>query len=269
VSTLAVSDLGVQQGGRQILKGISFSAGAGDFVAVIGANGAGKSTLLRTLAGLQVPDQGTVTLDAHPLSAIPRRELARSRAYLPQNPRCEWPISVERVVALGLTPVLPALGGLPEPMRRQVDAALALCDLTSRRLQPATTLSGGELARAMLARALVSDPAVLIVDEPTTGLDPRHALDAATRLAAVARAGRLVIAAIHDLTLVARHATRVLALAGGRLAADGAMGETLTSSLVRELFGVEACVSLTPGGPFVDYLSAGAAVPTRGPTSPS
>lgn len=257
MTTLAAHDLTVHRKGRLILDRVSLSAAGGDFVAVIGGNGAGKSTLLSALAGLLQPSSGRVTLDGTPLSALGRAALARRRAYLPQNPRCEWPISVERLVALGLTPVLPALGDLPRSFRPRIEAALESCDLSSKRLQPATTLSGGELARAMLARALVGDPEILIVDEPTAGLDPRHALDAAVRLRTLADAGKLVIAAVHDLTLAARHATRILGLRDGRIAGAGPTLETLTPELLRELFDVEVCVTQTPGGAFVDYLARG------------
>ncbi len=255
MTTLAAHHLVVRRKDRLILDKISFGAEAGEFVAVIGRNGAGKSTLLSSLAGLLRPSRGLITLDGTPLAAFGRQALARRRAYLPQNPRCEWPISVERLVALGLTPVLPALGDLPPAFRPRIDAVLKSCDLSSKRLQPATTLSGGELARAMLARALVGDPEILIVDEPTAGLDPRHALDAAARLRALAGAGKLVIAAFHDLTLVARYATRILALQDGRIAGAGPTAEALTSELLRELLDVEARVTHTPGGTFVDYLS--------------
>jgi iron complex transport system ATP-binding protein len=230
------------------------SARAGDFLAIIGPNGAGKSTLLSILAGLLAPDDGHVSLDGAPLRDLTRTQLARRRAYLPQNPRCEWPISVERLVALGLIPVLPAFGDLPDAFRPSIEAALVQCDLLVKRLQPATTLSGGELSRAMLARALVGNPDILIVDEPTTGLDPRHGLDAAHRLRALAGAGKLVIAALHDLTLVARYATRVIALDAGRVVAEGATEETLTAQLLRTLFAVEASVARTAGGLLVDYL---------------
>jgi iron complex transport system ATP-binding protein len=250
-------ELSVRRRGQLILHDVSLAAHAGEFVAIIGANGAGKSTLLSVLAGLLAPTGGTVMFDGHPVTSLTRTQLARRRAYLPQNPRCEWPISVERLVALGLTPVLPALGGLPESFQPRIDAVLASCDLLPRRLQPATTLSGGELARAMLARALVGDPDILIVDEPTSGLDPRHALDAARRLRALASGGKLVIAAVHDLNLVARYATRVVAVHGGRIVEDGGVERTLTSELLHALFEVEACVARTAGGTFIDYLPSG------------
>ena len=255
MTELAATGLRVVRGKRAILDGVALRARAGDCVAVIGANGAGKSTLLAALAGLLVPDAGSIVLNERALAEYGRTELARRRAYLPQNPRCEWPISVERLVALGLTPVLPAFGPLPDTERARVNAVLEASDLTLQRAQAATTLSGGELARSMLARALVGDPEIVIVDEPMAGLDPRHALDASARLKALALSGKLVIAAVHDLALAARFANRILALHRGRVAADGAPAETLTPELVRSVFDVTARITHANGATFVDYLS--------------
>ena len=256
MTRLAASDLTVRRGGRAILDGVSCAFDAGDFVAVIGANGAGKSTLLMALAGLLTPDAGIVALDDRPLKDYGGREMARRRAYLPQNPRCEWPISVERLVALGLTPALPAFGELTPSLAEQVGRAIAACDLQQHRGQAATTLSGGELGRAMLARALVGDPDVLIVDEPFAGLDPRHALDGALRLQALAKDGKLVIASIHDLTLAARFSNRILALHDGRAVADGPTLETLTPELLRAVFQIEARLVGAGDATFVDFLAS-------------
>jgi iron complex transport system ATP-binding protein len=254
VTKITAREITIVKGGRTILRELSMEAEGGEFVAVIGANGAGKSTLLAALAGLTRPDRGAVLLNERALSAFGRAELAKLRAYLPQDPRCEWPIAVERLVALGLTPVLPAFGGLSAGDEARITEVLSECDLLDHRYQPATTLSGGELSRAMLARALVGHPDMLIVDEPLEGLDPRHALDTAARLRTVARGGKLVIAAIHDLTLAARYATRLIALDQGRVAMDGPPEEILTPGLLRTIFGVEASVTGAKGGAFVDYL---------------
>jgi len=254
MSSLGAAKICVRRGARTILDDVSLHAESGDFVAVIGANGAGKSTLLSVLAGLLRPDSGSVMLDGVSIRALTGMRLAHRRAYLPQNPRCEWPISVERLVALGLTPTLPALGGLPASFGPKITQALQACDLLDHREQPATTLSGGELARAMLARALVADPDVLIIDEPIAGLDPRHALDTARRLQLLAKGGKLVIASVHDLTLAGRYASRIFALSNGRVAGDGATQTTLTPALIRSAFEVEACVSGTPGSIYVDYV---------------
>jgi len=257
MTRLTAQGLTVERGGRAILTDVSVSLEAGTFVALVGANGAGKSTLLSTLAGLLKPDRGEVALDGTPLARIERRELARRRAYLPQNPRAEWPISVERLVALGLTPQLPAFGGLPGGFEPRLTQAIEACDLGRQRLQPATTLSGGELARAMLARALVGDPEILIADEPITGLDPRHAIDTVQRLQALAAAGKLVIAAIHDLTLAARSATHLMALREGRLAAFGPMADVLRPDLLRHVFDVETRVSGAGSDTLVEFVSGG------------
>ena len=120
MSVLDAGAISVRRGRRIILDKVSLRAVSGEFIAVIGANGAGKSTLLSVLGGLLEADAGTVTLDGTSIHSLSGMKLAQRRAYLPQNPRCEWPISVERLVALGLTPALPAFGGLPksfEPLR--------------------------------------------------------------------------------------------------------------------------------------------------------
>ncbi|MDB5741528.1 MAG: hypothetical protein JWP16_2568 [Alphaproteobacteria bacterium] len=232
---LAAENVTVSRGGRTILRDVSLQAHAGEFIAVLGPNGAGKSTLLSVLAGLLKPDSGQVMLDARPIARV--SELARLRAYLPQNPRLEWPISVERLVALGLTPKLPATGGLPDSYAPLITRALEQCDLLEKRDQPATTLSGGEFARAMLARAIVAAPKILIVDEPITGLDPRHAMASMRLLSDIAHGGTLVIASLHDLTLAARHASRVVVLVDGAVAGDT---DSLTDELIHRAFGVRS-----------------------------
>lgn len=253
---IRADNLTVRRGGRTILDDVSLTLAPGSFVALIGANGAGKSTLLAVLAGLLAPDAGSVRLGGHGVAGMDRRVLARRRAFLPQSPRPEWPIAVERLVALGLLPQLPGLGRLPPGFAERIDRALALCDLADRRDQPVTTLSGGELARAMLARALVGEPEVLIADEPLAGLDPRHAIDGIARLRGIASSGRLVIASIHDLTLAARHATHVAALREGRLVAFGTTAETLDADLVHRIFDVRARIGGAAEGRFVDFVSA-------------
>jgi iron complex transport system ATP-binding protein len=235
MTLLAAENISVTRGGKTILRDVSLQAHAGEFIAVLGPNGAGKSTLLKALAGLVKPDAGKVMLDAKSVSALSYRQSAARRAYLPQNPHLEWPLPVERLVALGLTPRLPATGGLPESFQPAITRALESCDLVEKRGQPATTLSGGEFARAMLARAIVSEPQILIVDEPITGLDPLHAMQSMHLLQTFARNGTLVVASLHDLTLAARYPSRVVVLVDGGVIGDS---ETLTEELVHRAFGV-------------------------------
>lgn len=242
MSALRLEGVRVSRGGRDVLGPLDLNFAPGRLTIVIGPNGAGKSTLLATAAGLLRPDAGRIMFGDEPLGSLPRRVLATRRAYLPQDARVEWPISVERVVALGLVPQLPAFGGLPPALKPKIEAALADCDLLGLRDRAATTLSGGERARTMLARALVGEPEYLIVDEPSAGLDPRHALDAMQRLKSLASEGRTVIAALHDLPFAARFADRVVGLRDGRVVAEGATGEVLSEETLRALFDVETRV---------------------------
>ncbi|BBC72054.1 conserved hypothetical protein [Altererythrobacter sp. B11] len=267
MTVLRAEGVTIRRGGRAILDGITLEGRGGMLLALIGPNGAGKSTLMSVIAGLLSPDGGKVTLDGAPLPAMGRRALAEARAYLPQNPRAEWPLSVERLVALGLTPRLPAFGRLPAAMEARVAEAIMQFDMSEQAQQPVTTLSGGELARVMLARAVVGDPRIVMADEPLAGLDPRHALESAARLRALADSGKLVITALQELTIAARFATHLGVMREGRLVAFGTTGETLSSTLLREVFEVEACVT-APGTPtaVVDFVVAqpAASVVTRG-----
>lgn len=238
----------VVRGGKRILDAVSVRFSEPGLVAVIGPNGAGKSTMLSALAGLIAPDAGAVSLDGTPLARLPPRTLAQRRAYLPQNARCEWPISVESVVALGLTPYAAPLGKMAATDRARLSAMLAASDLADKSAQSVATLSGGELARAMLARALVGDPDILIADEPVAGLDPRHAIDAMQRLRDMADRGRLVIVALHDLALAARYADRIVAMREGRVLADGPAAEVCTPGTLKDLFDVTAHVSTDGDG---------------------
>jgi iron complex transport system ATP-binding protein len=240
MTILAAENIMVNIDGRAILRDVSLQAHAGEFIAVLGPNGAGKSTLLKLLAGLLKPASGQVLLDSEKLGSIPLRRLASRRAYLPQNPHLEWPISVERLVALGLTPRLPATGGLPEEFAPAIARALERCDLTGKRDQAATTLSGGEFARAMLARAIVSEPQILIVDEPITGLDPGHAMQSLQLLSEFARTGTLVIASLHDLTLAARYPSRIIVVVDGAVMNDA---DLLTAETIHRAFGVTAILT--------------------------
>ena len=254
MSDLAVSGVTVLRGARRALDGVDAVFRAGRLTVVIGPNGAGKSTLLQVAAGLLAPDRGVVTLDGAPLASLGRRDLARRRAYLPQSPQVGWPISVERVVALGLTPSLPAFGGLPAGLQPRIEAALAAHDLLSLRERPATMLSGGELARAMLARATVGAPELLIVDEPTAGLDPRHAIAAVRALRRDADAGRTIAVAIHDLGLAIRAADDVVALKDGRVLAAGAAETLLTEDVLGRLYDVTVRIARDADGADIRFL---------------
>jgi iron complex transport system ATP-binding protein len=242
--------------GRAVLRDVSFALGPGELVALCGPNGAGKSTLLRLLLGMHTPDAGRIELGGAPLASLRRREIARRVALLPQESPPELPLTVRETVALGRLPHLRRF----EPERPgdldAVEAALAATDTAALAGRLMTELSGGERHRAHLARALAQAAPVLLLDEPTAGLDLVHQLQALELLRATVGerggAGRAVIVAMHDLSLAARVCDRILLLADGALVADAPPAAVLTPATIARVFGVRAEVRADEAGrPFV------------------
>ncbi|MBO0749499.1 MAG: ABC transporter ATP-binding protein [Porphyrobacter sp.] len=215
------------------LDDVSASLRAGEITAICGPNGAGKSSLLESLAGLLTPLCGAVTLDGEPLASLHPRERARTIGYLPQLGEIAWDLSVRNLVALGRLPH--GDGG-----ETQVDAALSALDLQAFSKRPISTLSGGEKARALLARVLAGEPRWILADEPLAALDLGHQLALIRHLRHAADAGVGVVLVLHDLALAMNHADRVLVLDKGRLAADAAPETALDPALIERVWGVPA-----------------------------
>ncbi|MBQ1544023.1 ABC transporter [Caulobacter sp. CCUG 60055] len=253
MSGLKAAGLRLGLNGRAILGGVDVSFARGEVSAVIGPNGAGKSTLLACLAGLRRPDDGTVDLDDADIRRLSPRARARRMGFLPQTPEIAWSVDVETLVGLGRTPFVGALG-LGAADREAVARALAATDMTGMSQRVVTTLSGGERARALIARALAGEPDWLLADEPMTGLDPGHQLDAADLFRKMAADGRGVVVTLHDLSLAARVADKIVVLAGGRVLADGRPAEALTPQVLAEAYGIEARVVAGAGGPVVEIV---------------
>lgn len=254
MNALSLTDVTVRLSGRTVLESVDATFAPGRLTVVIGPNGAGKSTLLQVAAGLRRVNAGMVEIGGVPLADVSRRHLAKRRAYLPQSPQIDWAISVERVVALGLTAHLPAFGALPSAWQPEIEKALGRYDLIALRDRPATRLSGGELARVMLARSTVGNPEILIADEPTTGLDPRHALDAARRLRQLADEGKTVVVALHDLDLALRIADDVVALKGGRVTGAGPAGYMFTETTLSALYDVDTRMVRNEDGATIRFV---------------
>ncbi|MEH3037022.1 MAG: ABC transporter ATP-binding protein [Sphingomonas adhaesiva] len=237
--SIVAQGLGVSLGQRQVLDDVSFDWTPGTLVGVLGPNGAGKSTLVRALLAL-LPHRGAVTVDGAPRRTLTRAALARRIAYLPQGQTLHWPMTVERLVALGRLPHLAPFSRLSPADHAAVAEAMARADVMHLATRTATELSGGERARVLLARALAVGAPALIADEPLASLDPAHQIEGMELLRAQADAGGLVVAVLHDLTLAARFCDRVLVLADGGVAADGAPGAVLTADLLARVYGITA-----------------------------
>lgn len=262
MSLLSASRLGASLGGRVVLENVSFEIGRGEFVGLIGPNGAGKSTLLRAAMGL-VPFDGEVCLDGRDGRRLGQREKALKAAYLSQDRDIAWPMPVEALVALGRTPHLARFAPLGPADRDAVDRAIRRMDVGAFRGRPATELSGGERARVLIARALAQETPLLLADEPTAGLDPAHQIALMRLFAEIAAQGGSVVAATHDLGLAARWCTRLLLLAGGRLAADGPPEAVLSAGNMRSVYGVEAHFGEAAGRMIVQPIDLAASEPER------
>lgn len=234
---LAAEALHVSLGSRAVLRGIDFVGEGGEFICVLGPNGAGKSTLLRALAGFF--PHAAISINGVALSRMKPRERARKIAWLPQNGQAVWPLPVKSVVALGRIPHGATLDSLTPRDRDAIARALTACDLDALAERDVTTLSGGERARALAARALAVEAPLLLADEPVSALDPQHQLTVMTALQNRARAGDLVIAVLHDLPLAARFASRIVLMKDGQIAAQGTPDAVLTPALLRPVFSVD------------------------------
>lgn len=236
----------VTGGGCTIVRDASLDLRGGELVGLVGPNGAGKSTLLRALTGVR-RFAGEVLLDGQPLASLPPRRRARRIAYLPQDRHVEWAMAVRDVVALGRHPFQRRFAHLSADDHAAIERAmqqLAIAPLADR---PATVLSGGELARTLLARALAVEAPLLLADEPVASLDPFHQLQVMEVLRARANAGDGVLAVLHDLSLAARLMDRVIVMHRGEVVADGPPAQVLDADLLGEVFRIRALTGEADG----------------------
>lgn len=252
--TLSTEQLDVRLGRHLAVRGVNLTMAPGQLIGVIGPNGAGKSTLVRALLGLVKPAAGRALLDGAPVERLSRQAVARSIAYLPQGQTLHWPLAVERLVALGRLPHLGPLSRLTADDEAAIEDAMVRADVTGFKGRIATELSGGERARVLLARALAVGAPALIADEPLAALDPGHQIDVMELLHGEARAGGLVIAVLHDLTMAARYCDRLVLIDRGTLVADGTLAEVLTPANLKAVYGIDARVELTGDWPTITTL---------------
>jgi iron complex transport system ATP-binding protein len=238
--SLAVERLTVDLGGRRILGGIDLTIGAGERVALVGPNGAGKSTLLRAITGIVEPSSGEVRLSGANLVGLDRKSVARTLAVVPELAPLPFEMRVEEVVALGRLPHEPPLSGLRPGDRAAVSAAIDRVGLGELRQRDARELSLGERQLVFLAVALAQAAPILILDEPTAHLDIGHQVGVMQLLVDLnERDGTTIIAVLHDLALAAHFFPRVVLMDHGRVVADGPPRETLDTSRIRAVFGVD------------------------------
>ena len=244
---LSVRALHVAYGHREVLRGVDLDVAPGDVVGLVGPNGGGKTTLLRAITRV-VPSKGRVSIGGDDVTSLNARELARRVAVVPQDPTLPVGFTALEVVVMGRTPHLSFLEQESAADRRKAEDALAILGAQALADRPVDELSGGERQNVVIARALVQEAPLLLLDEPTANLDIGHQAGIARllrRLAAERNAG--ILAALHDLTLASLYCDRLVLIASGEVVAEGAPSDVLTVENVRRAYGTEVMV-LRPEG---------------------
>ncbi|MCZ4296491.1 ABC transporter ATP-binding protein [Henriciella marina] len=242
MTELIAEKLSVHAGQTALVTEADFRVGAGEFVALIGPNGAGKTSLLRASLGLEKASGGLASIDDENSAELAPMERARRVAYLPQQRPLAWPNTVRDVVALGRYAYGAAPGRLGAQDADAVERALTKTGLEKLAYRQTDTLSGGELARVHFARALASEAGLLVADEPVAALDPRHQFRIMDIIQQYIAAGGGALVVLHDLSLAARYASRMIWMKDTRIVADGPVEDTLTANRMAEVFSVRAKV---------------------------
>ena len=240
MTDLKIIDIAVSAGGAVLVDRASLEVRPGELVVLLGPNGAGKTSLLRSAVGLETIASGSAKIGADDSAALSAAERARRLAYLPQTRPLAWPNLVRDVVALGRYAYGAALGRLEEDDAAAVKRAMTACDIAHLANRKTDTLSGGELARVHFARAFAAETPLLVADEPVAGLDPRHQFRIMDLIKSYVKGGGGALVVLHDIGLAARYADRMIWMKKGRIVADGAPKETLTSARLEEVYDVRA-----------------------------
>lgn len=245
MSAMALGNASVRRDGRTVLEAVTLSVAPGELVGVVGANGAGKTTLLRAALGLARLNSGRAELGGRDVAQLSDPERARLAAYLPQDRHVGWNMSAWRVASLG------AFHRPPAVARAAACAALARVELRGLEDRGVLDMSGGERARVLLARLLVTGAPLLVADEPIAGLDPDAQLLALDLFREEAARGAAVVLTLHDLSLAARCCDRLVVLAAGRIVADAPPAVALSPAVLAGAFGLDGHLDGAVGGPML------------------
>ncbi len=235
MSGLRARSVSVVLGGTHAVRDVDLDVRAG-WTAIVGPNGAGKSTLLRTLAGLQMPDRGEVRLDDRPIADWPARERAQRIAWLTQQGEASGDLTAREIVALGRLPHLGLFAAPNADDEARIDRAMADAECGAWRDRRLHQLSGGERQGVLLARALAVDAPLLLLDEPTTHLDPTHQVARVRLVTRQVGAGKTVLSVLHDLSL-ALLADRLVVMDRGAVVGEGRRDDPALHATLVAVFG--------------------------------
>jgi iron complex transport system ATP-binding protein len=239
VGHLSLRDVTIAAGGTPLLKHLTFSALPGELIAVVGPNGAGKTTLLRTIAGFTPPRTGEILIDGIALDTRPSRRRARAVALIASDRDMPYGTTLRDVVATGRYAYAPWwTWSTSQSDDEAVHAALDRVDLRPFARRDFATLSSGERQRAWLALALAQDARLVLLDEPTSHLDPRHAIETIIAIRSIARDATTVVVVLHDLNEAAAMADRIAVVGQGRLLAFAPPTESLTPETLERAYAI-------------------------------
>ena len=247
MTKLSLSNIGLSITSKVILESINLELNSGELVVLLGANGAGKSSVLRSALGLVPVGTGESLIDEQLVTTLSSANRAKKVAYLPQKRPLAWPIKVFDVVSLGRYAFGVNLGRLKNDDLELVESAITNCGLEQLRNRRVDTLSGGEAARVHVARAFAANAALLLADEPTAALDPKHQLDVMQLIRRYVDMGGGALVVGHEASLAARFADRLVWMRDGGIIADGTVKETMTAAMMAEIYGVSAQIGEVAG----------------------
>ncbi len=256
MTELSLSNIGVSITGKVILESINLELNSGELVVLLGANGAGKSSLLRSALGLAQVSTGESLIDEQLVTTLSSANRAKKVAYLPQKRPLAWPIKVFDVVSLGRYAYGVNLGRLKNDDLEFVEAAITSCGLEQLRNRRVDTLSGGEAARVHVARAFAANAALLLADEPTAALDPKHQLDVMQLIRRYVDMGGGALVVGHEASLAARFADRLVWMREGKIVEDGTVKKTMTAAMMANIYGVSAQISEVAGHTNVSIIDS-------------
>jgi iron complex transport system ATP-binding protein len=247
---LKIKDLEFKYPSVSVLENICMELFSGEMLAIVGKNGAGKSTLLKCINRILEPQNGSILIDEEEITRMKRKDIAKKVAYLPQKTSHTFPITVFDVVLMGRYPHLNWYSN--ENDEKQVSEVLKMLKLKSLVLRDFNEISGGQQQKVLIARALVQEANILLLDEPTSDLDIRHQLEVMEITQKLVQEKNIsAIVAIHDLNLASRYAERVIMLSKGIIFAAGSPSSVFTPEKIAEVYSVEALVSEKEGKPHI------------------
>ena len=241
--------ISLELGNSQLLKDVNISASQGELVGVVGPNGAGKTSLLRSILGFEERAKGVC--DLWEMSAARRSQYV---AWISQDRNVNWDLSVEQIVALGRMPWRGFLGSPMSDDQNHIDRAIKQLSIEHLVGRSFHTLSGGERARVLIARALCQNTSLLLADEPIAALDPAHQLQVMGFFQQIAKDGKAVVMSIHDLGLATRFCTRIILMHESVIVADGLPSDVLNAENLASVFGIRVFQTTIDGKPVLQPI---------------